>query len=140
MDIHISCEKEKLDLEFIFDYLHHHAYWCKGIPKTTVIKSIEHSLCFGVYLNTKQIGFARVISDYATFAYLGDVFIAPEYRGKGYSKQLMTYVFEHSELQGLRRFSLNTADAHDLYKQFGFTELAKPERGMEITRPGIYQE
>lgn len=140
MDIHISCQKDLLDLDFIFEYLHYNAYWCEGIPRATMEKSIEHSLCFGVYLGSQQIGFARVISDYATFAYLGDVFIDSNYRNKGYSKRLMDAIIQHPDLQGLRRFSLNTADAHSLYQKYGFTSLNKPDRGMEIVRPGLYLE
>ena len=139
MESHISCDKEALDFDFIYQYLHNHAYWCLGIPEDVVKKSIQHSLCFGVYLESKQIGFARVISDYATFAYLGDVFIDPACRGNGYSKQLMDAVTQHPDLQGLRRFSLNTADAHSLYEQYGFTSLNAPDRGMEIVDPDIYR-
>lgn len=139
MDIHVSSNKDALDIDFIYQYLHNHAYWCLGIPKKTVEKSIQHSLCFGLYQAGKQIGFARVISDYATFAYLGDVFIDEQYRGQGYSKRLMDEIIQHPELQGLRRFSLNTADAHSLYEQYGFAGLGKPERGMEIVNSHLYQ-
>lgn len=136
----ISTDKTRLDINFIHRYLSQHAYWCEGIPKSTVEKSIQHSLCFGVYLEGAQIGFARVITDYATFGYLADVFIDKSYRGQGFSKMLMDEIMCHSELQGLRRFMLITADAHGLYEKFEFTPLAKPERVMEIAKPTIYQQ
>ncbi len=97
-----------------------------------VLSSIEHSLCYGVYYESKQIGFARVITDYVTFAYLADVYILEEHRGKGLSKQLMETIIAHPRLQGLRRFVLATRDAHALYEKYGFRALSKPERWMEI--------
>ena len=115
-----------------------HSYWAAGIPEETVRRAIEGSLCFGVYWGGRQLGFARIISDYATFAYLADVFITPEFRGLGLSKALMAFIVEHPKLQGLRRWMLATADAHGLYEQFGFKALARPERIMEISRPDIY--
>jgi len=134
----ISTDKTKLDIPLIHNYLSKESYWAQNIPLQIVECSIENSLCFGVYLDDKQIGFARIISDYATFAYLADVFILPAYRKKGVSKKLMEFIKEHHSLQGLRRWMLATADAHGLYKQFGFTELAHPERMMEISKVGIY--
>ncbi|RLV59893.1 N-acetyltransferase [Parashewanella curva] len=116
------------------------SYWAKNIPIQTIKKAIENSLCFGVFTaENDQIGFARVVSDYATFAYLADVFILKEHRGKGISKWLIEGVLEHPELQGLRRVSLATQDAHGLYKQFGFTPLELPERFMELHKPNLYQ-
>lgn len=139
MSLIISTDKSLLQLDVIHDFLKN-SYWAKIIPIEIVKKSIEHSICFGVYLDEKQIGFARVMTDQATFAYLADVFIVKEQQGKGYSKELMKFIMAHPELQGLRKFLLATADAHGLYKQFGFKELAKPERVMEITITDIYSK
>jgi GNAT superfamily N-acetyltransferase len=134
----ISDEKDKLQLNVIHQYLSIESYWAKHIPIEIVKQSIEGSLCFGVYFKTEQIGFARVITDYATFGYLADVFILETHRGKGLSKQLMEFIMAHQKLQGLRRFCLATRDAHSLYTQFGFTPLAKPENFMEIKYDNIY--
>jgi len=138
MDIHetikgdfiISTDKTKLDVVLIHRYLCAESYWAKNIPMQIVEKSIEGSLCFGIYHNTKQVGFARVITDQATFGYLADVFVIEEYRGRGLSKWLMEVIMNHPGLQGLRRWLLATKDAHGLYAQFGFTPLDKPERIM----------
>ncbi len=134
----ISTDQSKLDLAVIHKFLSETAYWTKGIPFATVEKAIKNSLCFGVFEGTKQIGLARVISDFATFAYLGDVFILPEYRGKGLSKWLMETLISHPDLQGLRNFLLFTRDAHGLYQKFGFQPTAFPERIMQINRLNIY--
>lgn len=134
----ISTDKSLLQIETIHSVLKE-SYWAKNIPVEILNRSIENSICFGVYLEKEQIGFCRVITDKATFAYLADVFIVNDHRGKGYSKLLMKHVMEHPDLQGLRKFLLGTADAHGLYMQFGFKELAKPERMMEITISNIYQ-
>jgi GNAT superfamily N-acetyltransferase len=136
--LRISTDKSELDVPLIHQFLSEQSYWAKGIPRATVDKSIAHSLCFGGYLDGQQIAFARVISDYATFANLVDVFVLPSERGKGYSKALMAAVFDHPELQGLRRFMLATSDAHSLYAQFGFTAPANPQVFMERHVPGIY--
>lgn len=133
----ISTDKSKLDLKVIHGFLAA-SYWAKDIPKEIVQRSVENSLCFGVYFEGKQVGFARVISDFATFAYLGDVFILEDHRGKGLSKTLMQEVFSHPHLQGLRRFCLGTRDAHKLYEQFGFYVIKKPELWMEIKKENIY--
>ena len=130
--IEISTDKEKLDIQVIHNYLSNESYWARGRAIETVQRSIENSLCFGVYSENKQVGFARVITDYAVFAWLLDVFILPEYQGKGYGKKLMKAIMKHSNLQGLRRWGLGTDDAHGLYKQFGFAPLQKPENMMEI--------
>ena len=130
----ISTNKSKLDHRFIHAYLTR-SYWATNIPKPLVKKSIKNSLCFGVFLHEKQIGFARVISDYATFAYIADVFIIEEHRGNGLSKWLMETINTHPELQGLRRWNLATKDAHNLYQKTGFTPLANPNRFMEKTNP-----
>lgn len=128
--IEISIDKSKLQVGFIHQYLTE-TYWAKGRTLEEVKKSIESCLCFGVYMEEKQIGFARVCTDYIVFAYLMDVFILPEYQGKGYSKQLMKAIIEAPELQTCKVWMLKTSDAHNLYKQFGYTELKHPEKLME---------
>nr|WP_319572881.1 GNAT family N-acetyltransferase [uncultured Draconibacterium sp.] len=130
--IEISTDKKRLDIKVIHNYLSNESYWAKGRTLETVQCSIENSLCFGVYIENKQVGFARVITDYAVFAWLLDVFILPEFQGKGYGKKLMEVIITHNHLQGLRRWGLGTDDAHGLYKQFGFAPLHKPENMMEI--------
>jgi GNAT superfamily N-acetyltransferase len=116
------------------------SYWAKGISREIVTRSIEHSLCFGIYEGSgAQIGFARVVSDFATVAYLGDVFVLESHRGRGLSKWLMECVLEHPALQNLRRWILLTRDAHGLYSQFGFTPVKAPERYMELHRPNVYE-
>lgn len=137
-DYLISTDKKKLDIHAIHEFLSTKAYWCLNIPKEKVRISIENSFCFGVYHNGKQIGFARLITDFSTIAYLGDVYILEDYRGKGISKWLMETVMSHPELQGLRRWILLTGDAHDLYRKFGWTEIADPARWMEIHNKNAY--
>jgi GNAT superfamily N-acetyltransferase len=134
----ISTDKERFDLNIVHGFLTE-CYWAKGIPREVVARAIENSLCFGVYCDRKQVGFARVISDYATYAYIGDVFVLEAYRGYGLGKWLMECVMQHPGLQGLRRWSLVTADAHGLYAQFGFTPLKTPERYMELHNPEVYK-
>ncbi len=134
----VSTDKASLDLPFIHHFLSTQAYWCLNIPFTTVKRSVENSLCFGVYFGAQQVGFARIITDYATMAYLGDVFIIPEHRGKGLSKKLVGEIMRHPDLQGLRRWMLLTSDAHGLYRQFGWETIVNPDRFMEIARPNIY--
>ena len=134
----ISTEKEKLDIDLIHSFLNR-AYWAEGISKEIIRRSIEGSLCFGVFENDKQVGFARMITDKATFAYLADVFIIEEYRGRGLSKCLMEVIMSHPDLQGLRRMILVTKDAHGLYKQFGFTPLINVDRWMNILDPDVYK-
>jgi GNAT superfamily N-acetyltransferase len=114
------------------------SYWAKGIPPETVQRSIENSLSFGLYRGEEQAGFARVITDKATFAYLCDVFVLEEFRGRGLGKWLIEAVSRHPDLQGLRRWVLATLDAHGLYQQFGFTPLGRPDRFMEIYTPNFY--
>lgn len=126
----ISTQKSKLQVEVIHQFLTT-TYWAKGRTLEEVKQSIEHSFCFGVYLQGKQIGFARLATDYTVFAYLMDVFILPEYRGNGYSKKLMKAINDEPKLQSCKVFMLKTSDAHKLYKQFGYTELKQPERVME---------
>ncbi len=132
--IQISTNKEKLDIDLIYNYLSKESYWAKGRELETIKRSIEHSLCFGVYLDSHQIGFARVVSDFAVFAWLLDVFILEKHQGKGYGKKLMAAIMEHKDLQNLQRWGLGTDDAHGLYEQFGFKPLSKPQQMMEIKR------
>jgi predicted GNAT family N-acyltransferase len=135
----ISTDRAKLDLDVIYTFLAE-SYWAKGIPREVVARSIENSLCFGVYSEGKQVGFARVISDYATYAYIGDVFVLASHRGHGLGKWLMECIMQHPQLQGLRRWSLVTQDAHGLYAPFGFTPLQAPEKYMELHRPNVYEK
>ena len=135
----ISTDIERLDLDAIHAFLVG-AYGSIDIQRDVVARSIESSLCFGVYLGSAQVGFARVISDFATFAYLGDVYILEAHRGRGLAKELMAAIMSHPDLQGLRRFQLATNDAHGLYASFGFRPLASPETQMEIRRRGMYTE
>ena len=133
----ISTDTARVDLALVHEFLTQ-SYWAKGIPLETVRLSIENSIPFCVYHGKQQVGFARVVSDHATFAYLADVFILPSHRGRGLSKWLMECIMTHPDLQGLRRWMLVTQDAHGLYRQFGFTELKAPERWMEIHHADVY--
>lgn len=137
-DLRISTDKTELDISLIHRFLAEQSGWARGIALATVRKSLEHSLCFGGFLGPAQIAFARVISDYATFANLVDVFVIPQHRGNGYGKRIVQAVVGHPDLQGLRRFTLATADAHGLYAPFGFTPLHKPQSFMERYFPHIY--
>lgn len=130
-DYTISTDKSRLDTALIHRFLSHESYWAQNVPPDVVNRSIDNSLCFGVHQGDHQIGFARVVTDQATFAYLADVFILPEHRGRGLSKQLMETISNWPTLQGLRRWVLATQDAHTLYEQFGFTALDKPEFFMQ---------
>ena len=132
---HISTDRSLLDFEMTHKYLSEDSYWAKGIPAERLKNAIENSICFGVYKQNTQVGLARVVTDKATFAYICDVFILPDYQGLGLSKWLMQTIVEHPELQGLRRWSLATSDAHGLYSQFGFTQLSRPESWMEKFKP-----
>lgn len=134
-----STDRARLDLDVIHGFLTN-CYWAKGIPREVVARSIEHSLCFGVYDGSgAQVGFARVVSDFATVAYLGDVFVLESHRGRGLSKWMMECILQHPSLQNLRRWILLTRDAHGLYQQFGFTPLKSAERYMELHRPDVYE-
>lgn len=137
-DVLVSCDPGRLDVDRIHAFLTA-TYWAEGISRETVARSIEYSIPFGVHLNGEQVGFARVISDRASYAYLADVYIEEPFRGRGLSKTLMRAVMAHPELQGLRRWILGTRDAHGLYRQFGFTELQRPERWMEKADPTLYK-
>lgn len=135
----ISADAARLDLDVIHEFLTN-CYWAKGIPRDVVARSIEHSLCFGIYDSSgAQVGFARVISDLATVAYLGDVFVLEAHRGRGLSKWMMECITQHPALQGLRRWILLTRDAHALYAKFGFTPLKAADRYMELHRPDVYE-
>jgi GNAT superfamily N-acetyltransferase len=137
-DFLISTDKQKLDFAVIHGFLSRESYWALNIPEDVVRRSIEGSLCFGVYHQGKQVGFARLITDFATVAYLGDVFIVREYRGRGLSKWLTECITSLPELEGLRRWVLVTSDAHGLYERVGFKPLREPDRYMERRRPNPY--
>jgi GNAT superfamily N-acetyltransferase len=135
----ISTDRARLDLSVVHGFLTN-CYWAKGISREVVARSIEHSLCFGIYDSSgTQVGFARVISDFATYAYLGDVFVLDSQRGRGLGKWLMECIMQHPALQNLRRWSLVTRDAHGLYARSGFTPLKAPEKYMELHRPDVYE-
>jgi GNAT superfamily N-acetyltransferase len=136
--LQISTDLARLDVAMIYRFLSEESTWAVGIGRDVVERAIDNSLCFGAYLDGRQVAFARVISDYATFANLVDVFVLREYRGLGYSKQLIQAVVDHPSLQGLRRFTLATADAHGLYRQFGFTAPSRPQLLMEKYFPNLY--
>ncbi len=138
IEIEIDTDAARLDVGLIHNNLSEHAYWCLGIPRDVVERALGGSLCFGAYDGAAQVGFARVITDGATFAYLGDVFVLPEWRGKGVARLMLAAVDAHPRLQGLRRFLLFTRDMHVLYRDFGFTPLAHPERGMERVVADVY--
>ncbi|PMG47355.1 GNAT family N-acetyltransferase [Shewanella sp. 10N.286.52.B9] len=136
----ISTDQNKLDISVIHGFISQ-SYWAKGMPITVLAKAIEHSLCFGVFTDQgEQVGFARLITDRATFAYLADVFITDQHRGIGLSKLLIETVISHPDIQGLRRMMLATRDAHGLYAQYGFLPIDNPEILMQIWRPNIYQQ
>ena len=131
----IDTKRSRLDIDLIHAFLNEKSYWANGRSKTTIERSIRNSVSFGIYEGSKQIGFARVITDFATFAWIADVFVIEEYRGKGLSKWLMEVILNHPKLQGFRRWVLATKDAHDLYRRYGFMELKRPERWMERPDP-----
>ncbi|MBD1392103.1 GNAT family N-acetyltransferase [Mucilaginibacter glaciei] len=131
----ISTDRSLLQSHVIYAYLVNDSYWAQGLPYDKFETSLANSICFGVYKNDEQAGFARVVTDKATFAYVCDVFVLPAHRGLGISKWLVQTILAHDELQELRRWSLATLDAHGLYSQFGFTEIKNPERWMQIYSP-----
>ena len=137
-DLLISTDKSLLEHALIHQFLSERSYWAKGIPIETMNRSIEHSLCFGVYRAGKQVGFARVVTDCATFAWLADVFIVESERGQGVGQKLISAILAHPQLQGLRRFMLGTRDAHGLYARYGFAPLEYVERFMQIQDPNPY--
>ncbi len=136
----ISTEHDRLDTDLIHTYLSESSYWSRGVPREIVARSIAGALCFGIYQQHKQVGFARIITDCATFAYLTDVFVVDEYKGRGLGKWLVECMLAHPDVQGLRRWLLITKDAHGLYQQYGFQPLGHPEQGMEIHNPDIYRQ
>jgi GNAT superfamily N-acetyltransferase len=133
----ISTERGRLDLGRVHRFISEESYWGQGRPLEVVRRSVENSMPFGVYRGEELVGFARVVTDYATFAWLADVFVLPEHRGRGLSKWLMEVVLSHPELQGFRRWVLATKDAHELYRKFGFIDLHRPERWMERPDPSM---
>ena len=138
-DLTISSSKADLDIEMVYAFLSQETAWAKGMPRETFDRAIAGSLCFGAYIEGRQIAFARLITDQATFAYLCDVFVLPAYRGKEYASALMKHVFGSPSLTGLRRIVLVTSDAHHVYEPHGFKELATPERYMEVHNPDVYK-
>jgi len=142
-DYEISADKSRLDVAMIHDYLANRSYWAEGVPLSVVRRSIENALSFGVYHQGRQVGFARVVTDYATTAYLADVFILEEYRGRGLGKKLVKTIMEHPELQGLRLWLLGTKDAHELYGKYGFKKVADSpfaDRFMAIRNADVYKK
>lgn len=137
MKLEVSTDKKRLDVAMIHAFLAHDSYWVPGISRASVEKTIQHCMCFGVYTDDRQIGFARLVTDYVRFAHLMDVFVLPEYQGRGIGKLLMENILSHPELQTIVRYTLHTRDAHGLYAQYGFTAPANIERQMELLRhPG----
>lgn len=138
----ITTRIDEFDFDVIYGFLSRQAYWCKGVPVNIVRKAVDNSLCFAVFNDgprqSEQIGFARAITDKATFAYLADVFVLEPFRGRGISKWLIESILSHPDLQGLRRYVLATRDAHGLYEQYGFKALADPAMFMEVHKPDIY--
>jgi GNAT superfamily N-acetyltransferase len=134
----ISTDQAELNIPLIHRFLAEQSTWAKNIPLATLERAIKNSVCFGGFVGSSQVAFARVITDYATFANLVDVFVLPEYRGNGYGKLMMEAVIAHPDLQGLRRFTLATSDAHALYRQFGFTAPLRPQSLMERYFPDVY--
>jgi GNAT superfamily N-acetyltransferase len=130
MSIEISDQRSRMDVDVIYAFLSQESYWAQNVPRETVERAIEHSLCIGAFDGGAQVGFARVITDYATFAYIADVFVLPSHRGRGIAKSIMSAIVSHERLRGLRRWHLVTRDAHALYAQFGFTAIDAPERHM----------
>jgi GNAT superfamily N-acetyltransferase len=135
----VSTDQARLDVDAVYAFLSA-SYWATDIPREVVERSLRNSLCFGLYYNDSQIGLVRVISDYATVAYVGDVYVLPEHRGRGLSKWMMECVLAHPDLQYLRRWTLVTRDAHGLYEKFGFRPLKRPEGFMELHNPRIYHQ
>lgn len=137
-EIRISSDPADVDLDAVHAFISH-SYWAEGIPRETLARAIANSIPFSAWLDGRQVGFARVVTDRATFGYLADVYVLEEFRGRGIAHRVMEAVMAHPELQGIRRFLLVTRDAHALYRAHGFVDLAKPERHMEIARPGMYK-
>jgi GNAT superfamily N-acetyltransferase len=137
-DLRLSTLADEMDVDAVHAYLSGESYWARGVPREVVARSIQHSLCVGVFDGARQVAFARAITDRATYAYLADVYVLDAYRGRGVGRWMMEALTAHPDLQGLRRWMLMTHDAHGLYARFGFEPLAHPERAMERTHPGVY--
>jgi N-acetylglutamate synthase-like GNAT family acetyltransferase len=135
----VSNDRTLLDIEMVYAFLSQETAWARGMPRDTFERAVAGSLCFGGYIDGKQIAFARLITDEATFAYLCDVFVLPAYRGKGHASTLMKQIFASPSLTGLRRIVLVTTDAHHVYEPHGFTQVANPERYMELHNPDVYK-
>lgn len=135
MTVEVSADKGRLDVAMIHRFLTEESYWVRNISRADVEACIEHSLCFGVYLDGVQVGFARVVTDYVRFAHILDVFVLPAFRGRGFSKLLMSTLLSHAALRTISKYTLGTSDAHGLYRQFGFELPAHPERQMELLKP-----
>ena len=138
MSVEISADRARMDIAVIHAFLSQDSYWAKNVPREVVQRAIEHSLCVGAFDDGAQVGFARAITDYATFAYIADVFVLPSHRGRGIAKEIMDAIVNHPELRGLRRWHLVTRDAHALYAQYGFTAVDAPERHMMRVVKDIY--
>src|SRR5438270_5585177 len=138
-EFHVTTDNRRLDLEVVHDFLTQQSEWARGISRSALEKSILNSLCFGLFHGKRQVGFGRVISDLATIAYLGDVFVIPEYRGRGLAKWLMECIVSHPDLQNLRRWILVTKETHGLYRKYGFTPLLRPDSYMELHNPDVYK-
>lgn len=138
--LRISDDPADVDLDVVHGFLSTQAYWCLGIPRELVAKAVANSVCFSAWLDGRQVGFARIIGDRATFGYLADVFVLPEFRGRGISKALVAAAMAHPDTRGLRRLMLATRDAHALYAGFGFAAPARPESLMEVYRPDLYRQ
>jgi GNAT superfamily N-acetyltransferase len=137
-DYVVTADSARLDIALIHHFLSEESYWAKNIPRDVVERSIRNSLCFGAFAGSEQVGFARVVTDRATFAWVCDAFVVAAHRGRGVGKLLMQVMLSHPDLQGLRRWQLATRDAHELYRQFGFGEVEHPERQMQIIYRNIY--
>lgn len=138
MSVEISSDRTRMDVDAIHRYLAGESYWARGIPRALVERAVAHSLCFGAFDGEAQVGFARVVTDYATFGYVADVYVLPSHRGRGIAKEIMRAVMAHADLQRLRRWHLVTRDAHALYAQFGWQPLDAPERHMFIAKKNAY--
>lgn len=140
LQYHITSDKSQLQPEIIHQWLSENAYWSKNIPYETVKQAFDHSFCIGALLNNRQVAYARMITDYTTFAYLADVYVEEAHRGQGLGKKMMELLLALPWVTQLRRIMLATLDAHDLYRHFGFEQPAFPERFMEINRPALYSK
>jgi len=137
-EVCIKSGKENMDVKAVHRFLKEDSYWAKGISFERVDNSLAHSFCVGAFINGQQVGFARVITDYSTFGWLADVFVLPEHRGKGISRRMLSFIFGQEWVGHLRRMMLNTSDAHGLYRQFQFRDLASPGNILEVYRPDVY--